>query len=57
MFSVLRSWRAAAFLTMLAGVTIGPELPREVVLVVPPVLVAGFVIGYVSAVHETRADA
>lgn len=40
---------------MLAGVVLGPQLPREVVLVVPPVLIAGFVIGYVSALHETRA--
>jgi hypothetical protein len=47
------SWHVLAFVTALAGVTIGPQLPREVVLIVPPVLVAGFVIGYASALRET----
>jgi hypothetical protein len=53
----LTTWHAAAFTAALAGITVGPELPRELVLVVPPVLVAGFVLGYVSAVRETRAAA
>jgi hypothetical protein len=51
----LRSWHAAAFAAALAGMTIGPQLPREVVILVPPVLVAGFVLGYVSAVRESRS--
>jgi len=51
----LRSWHTLAFTAALAGVTIGPQLPRAVVILGPPVLVAGFVLGYVSAVHEARA--
>ncbi len=53
----LTTWHAAAFTVALAGVTIGPQLPRELVLVVPPVLVAGFVLGYASALREARAGA
>ena len=49
----LRTWHAAAFIAALAGMIVGPQLPREVVIVVPPVLVAGFVIGYTSALRET----
>jgi hypothetical protein len=49
----LKTWHAAAFTAALAGVTIGPQLPRELVLLVPPALVAGFVIGYASALRET----
>jgi hypothetical protein len=49
----LRTWHVAAFIAALAGVTIGPQLPRELVLLVPPVLVAGFVLGYASALRET----
>jgi hypothetical protein len=52
----LSTWRAAAFAAALAGITIGPQLPREVVFVVPPVLVAGFVLGYASALREARAE-
>jgi hypothetical protein len=51
----LRTWQAAAFAAALAGMTIGPQLPREVVILVPPVLVAGFVLGYVSALREGRS--
>ena len=54
MINRLRSWHTLAFAAALAGVTIGPQLPREVVvLVIPPVLVAGFVLGYASALRET----
>ena len=53
----LTTWHAAAFTAALAGITIGPQLPREVVLIVPPVLVAGFVLGYASALREARAGA
>jgi hypothetical protein len=53
----LTTWHAAAFTAALAGVTLGPQLPRELVLVVPPVLVAGFVLGYASALREARAGA
>lgn len=49
----LRTWHAAAFAAALAGVTIGPQLPRELVVLLPPVLVAGFVLGYASALRET----
>jgi hypothetical protein len=35
--------------------TIGPQLPREVMILIPPVLVAGFVLGYVSALRESRS--
>jgi hypothetical protein len=52
----LRTWHAAAFVCALAGVTIGPQLPREVVVLIPPVLVAGFVLGYASALRETARD-
>jgi hypothetical protein len=48
----LRTWHAAAFVSALAGVTIGPQLPRELVILIPPVLIAGFVLGYASALHE-----
>jgi hypothetical protein len=51
----LKTWHAAAFATALAGMTIGPQLPREVVILIPPVLVAGFVLGYVSALRESRS--
>ncbi|HYX83741.1 MAG TPA: hypothetical protein VE777_02125 [Gaiellales bacterium] len=51
------NWRIAAFLAMLAGVVVGPQLPREVIIVVPPVLIAGFVIGYLSAVRDVIAAA
>ena len=54
---LLRTWPVAAFAAALAGITIGPQLPRELVLVVPPVLVAGFVMGYASAVRETARGA
>jgi hypothetical protein len=50
------SWHVLAFVAALAGVTIGPQLPHELVLVVPPVLVAGFVIGYASALRETAGS-
>lgn len=49
----LRSWHAAAFVAALAGITIGPELPRELVLLIPVAVVAGFVLGYASALRET----
>ena len=52
----LSTWHTAAFAAALAGITIGPQLPREVVFVVPPVLVAGFVLGYASALREARAE-
>jgi hypothetical protein len=52
----LSTWHVAAFTVALAGITIGPELPREVVFVVPPVLVAGFVLGYASALREARFE-
>jgi len=52
----LRTWHAAAFGTALAGVTIGPQLPRELVVLIPPVLVAGFVLGYASALRETTRN-
>ena len=52
----LRTWHAAAFGAALAGVTIGPQLPRELVFVLPPVLVTGFVLGYASALREARAE-
>jgi len=51
----LKTWHAAAFGAALAGMTIGPQLPREVVILIPPVLVAGFVLGYVSALRESRS--
>jgi hypothetical protein len=51
----LRSWHTLAFAAALAGMTVGPQLPREVVILVPPVLVAGFVLGYVSALRESRS--
>lgn len=57
MLRLLRTWPAAAFAAALAGITIGPQLPRELLIVVPPVLVAGFVLGYVSAVRETARSA
>jgi hypothetical protein len=53
----LRTWPAAAFATAFAGITIGPQLPREVIVVVPPVLVAGFVLGYASAIREAARGA
>jgi hypothetical protein len=53
----LTSWHAAAFVAALAGTTIGPQLPREVLIVVPPVLVAGFVLGYASALRESARGA
>jgi len=56
MFRHLSIWHAGAFTAALAGITIGPELPRELVFVVPPVLVAGFVLGYASALREARAE-
>ena len=49
----LRTWHAAALAAALAGVTIGPQLPRELVLLIPAVLVTGFVLGYASALRET----
>ena len=49
----LWKWRVAAFMAMLAGVAVGPQLPHEIVLLMPPVLIAGFVMGYVSAIRET----
>jgi hypothetical protein len=52
----LRTWHAAAFAAALAGATIGPQLPRELVVLVPPVLVAGFVLGYASALRETTRN-
>ena len=52
----LRTWHAAAFAAALAGVTIGPQLPREPVVLLPPVLVAGFVLGYASALRETTRN-
>jgi hypothetical protein len=55
MIRYLRTWHAAAFAAALAGVTIGPQLPRALVIVVPPVLVAGFVLGYASALRESRS--
>jgi hypothetical protein len=57
MLRLLRTWPAAAFVAALAGITIGPQLPRELLIVVPPVLVAGFVLGYASAVRETARGA
>ena len=36
--------------------TIGPQLPRELVVLIPPVLVAGFVLGYASALRETTRN-
>jgi hypothetical protein len=51
----LTTWRAAALATALAGVFIGPQLPRELVILLPPVLVAGFVLGYASALREIAA--
>jgi hypothetical protein len=51
----LTAWRTAALVTALAGVVIGPQLPRELVILLPPVLVAGFVLGYASALRETAA--
>jgi len=51
----LKTWQAAAFTAALAGMVVGPQLPREVVIVVPPVLVAGFVLGYASALRESRS--
>ena len=53
MINRLRSWHTLAFAAALAGVTIGPQLPRELVLLIPAVLVAGFVLGYASALRET----
>ena len=53
----LTSWHAAAFMAALAGITLGPQLPREVVFVVPPVLVTGFVLGYASALREAARGA
>ena len=55
MFRHLRTWRAAALASALAGVVIGPQLPRELVILLPPVLVAGFVLGYASALREIAA--
>lgn len=52
----LRTWHTAAFGAALAGVTIGPQLPRELVVLIPPVLVAGFVLGYASALRETTRN-
>ena len=52
----LRTWHAAAFGAALAGVTIGPQLPRELVVLIPPVLVTGFVLGYASALRETTRN-
>jgi len=52
----LRTWHAAAFGAALAGVTIGPQLPRELVVLIPPVLVVGFVLGYASALRETTRN-
>jgi hypothetical protein len=57
MLRLLRTWPAAAFVAALAGITIGPQLPRELLIVVPPVLVTGFVLGYASAVRETARGA
>jgi hypothetical protein len=51
----LKTWQAAAFAAALAGMVVGPQLPREVVIVAPPVLVAGFVLGYASALRESRS--
>jgi hypothetical protein len=52
----LSTWHVAAFLAALAGITIGPQLPRELVFILPPVLVTGFVLGYASALREARAE-
>jgi len=57
MLRFLRTWPAAAFAAALAGMTVGPQLPREVIVVVPPVLVAGFVLGYASALREAARGA
>ena len=56
MFRHLSTWHAAALLTALAGIIIGPQLPRDLVFLLPPVLVAGFVLGYVAALREVRAQ-
>ncbi len=53
MIRFLKTWQAAAFAAALAGMVVGPQLPRDIVLLVPPVLVAGFILGYASAVRET----
>ena len=56
MIDRLRSWHILAFAAALAGMTIGPQLPHAVVILGPPVLVAGFVLGYVSALRETARN-
>jgi hypothetical protein len=57
MLRLVRTWPAAAFIAALAGITIGPQLPREVLIGLPPVLVVGFVLGYASALRETARGA
>jgi p-aminobenzoyl-glutamate transporter AbgT len=57
MLRLLRTWPAAAFAAAFAGITIGPQLPQELVLVALPVLILGFVIGYASALRETARGA